>query len=139
MAGLFQTTTDNISLHLKHIYAEEELDENSTTEDYSIVRQEGQRQVERQLEHYNLEAILAVGYRVFLQDWESKLNQFLEFNERAVLDNAGKISKKQADEKAHNEYQQYRQVQRSKLESQQESHYLEELRKIAQPQKFDKT
>ena len=43
MAELFQTTADNISLHLKNIYAEGELDEKATTEDYSVVRQEGTR------------------------------------------------------------------------------------------------
>jgi len=64
MAELFQTSTDNISLHLKNIYAEGELAEISTTEDYSIVRKEGTRQVKRNLKHYNLDAIISVGYRV---------------------------------------------------------------------------
>mgnify|MGYP003640627324 CR=1 FL=1 len=64
MAGLFQTSGDNISLHLKNIYAEGELDEHSTTEDFSVVRQEGSRQVTRQLKHYSLDAIISVGYRV---------------------------------------------------------------------------
>ena len=64
MAELFQTSTDNISLHLKNIYAEGELDENLTTEDYSVVRQEGSRQVKRRLKHYNLDAIISVGYRI---------------------------------------------------------------------------
>ncbi|NOQ93552.1 MAG: hydroxyacid dehydrogenase [Methylophaga sp.] len=64
MAELFQTSTDNISLHLKNIYRESELDEKATTEDYSVVRQEGPRQVNRKLKHYNLDAIISVGYRV---------------------------------------------------------------------------
>jgi hypothetical protein len=64
LAQLFETSTDNIGLHLKNIYAEQELDETSTTEDYSVVRQEGKRQVKRQIKHYNLEAILSVGYRI---------------------------------------------------------------------------
>lgn len=64
MAKLFQTSTDNISLHLKNIYGEGELDENATTEDFSVVRQEGSRQVTRSLKHYNLDAIISVGYRV---------------------------------------------------------------------------
>lgn len=63
MAMLFDTSTDNISLHLKNIYAEGELDENLTTEDFSVVRQEGKRQVKRTLKHYNLDAIISVGYR----------------------------------------------------------------------------
>ena len=64
MAELFGTTPDNISLHLKNIYASSELEEIVTTEDFSVVRQEGTRQVKRQLKHYNLDAIISVGYRV---------------------------------------------------------------------------
>ena len=64
MAELFGTSTDNVSLHLKNIYADKELDESATTEDFSVVRQEGTRRVKRQLKHYNLDAIISVGYRV---------------------------------------------------------------------------
>lgn len=64
MAAIFDTSTDNISLHLKNIFNEAELDENRTTEDFSVVRQEGKRQVKRQVKHYNLDAIISVGYRV---------------------------------------------------------------------------
>ena len=64
MADLFQTTTDNISLHLKNIYAEGELGEEATAEHFSVVQNEGGRAVRRRLRHYNLDAIIAVGYRV---------------------------------------------------------------------------
>ena len=64
MADLFDCTTDNISLHLKNIYREEELDENATTELFSIVQNEGQRNVKRKVKCYNLDAIISVGYRV---------------------------------------------------------------------------
>ncbi|HCL85162.1 MAG TPA: hypothetical protein DIC45_01330 [Comamonadaceae bacterium] len=64
MAELFDTSTGNVSLHLKNIYQEQELQEQATTEDYSVVRQEGTRQVRRKLRHYNLDAIISVGYRV---------------------------------------------------------------------------
>jgi len=64
MAELFDCSADNISLHLKNIYAEKELDEKATTEKFSVVQQEGQRQVERSVTFYSLEAIIAVGYRV---------------------------------------------------------------------------
>lgn len=64
MAEVFDTSADNISLHLKNIFADGEMTEESTTEDFSVVRQEGQRQVRRRVRHYNLDAILAVGYRV---------------------------------------------------------------------------
>lgn len=64
MAELFECSADNISLHLKNIYKEEELDLEATTEKISVVRKEGNRDVRRTLEHYNLDAIIAVGYRV---------------------------------------------------------------------------
>ncbi|MDD5373201.1 MAG: RhuM family protein [Sulfurimonas sp.] len=64
MAELFETSSDNISLHLKNIYKEKELTENSTVEDFSVVRQEGSRSVKRNIKHYNLDAIISVGYRV---------------------------------------------------------------------------
>lgn len=64
MAELFDCTSDNISLHLKNIYEEEELSRQSTTEKISVVRREGKRDVRREIDHYNLDAIIAVGYRV---------------------------------------------------------------------------
>lgn len=64
MAELFDCTSDNVSLHLKNIYETCELQAESTTEDFSVVRQEGPRQVSRLIKHYNLDAIIAVGYRV---------------------------------------------------------------------------
>lgn len=64
MAELFGCSTDNISLHLRNIYSEEELDEKSTVEYFSVVQKEGTREVNRNLKCYNLDAIIAVGYRV---------------------------------------------------------------------------
>ncbi len=64
IAELFQTSVPNVNIHLKNIYAEGELAEEATIKDYLIVRKEGDRQVSRQVRHYRLEAILAVGYRV---------------------------------------------------------------------------
>ena len=64
MSQLFDTSTDNVGLHLKNIYLEKELDENSTTEFFSVVRKEGNRLVKRELKHYNLDVIICVGYRV---------------------------------------------------------------------------
>lgn len=64
MAELFDCTPENILQHLKHIFAEEELTPEATTKKFLVVRQEGSRQVRRTLEHYNLDAIIAVGYRV---------------------------------------------------------------------------
>jgi hypothetical protein len=64
MAELFQTTVPNINIHLSNVYDEGELSEAATIKDYLIVRHEGSRQVRRTVRHYNLEAIVAVGYRV---------------------------------------------------------------------------
>ncbi|WP_304473180.1 virulence RhuM family protein [uncultured Desulfovibrio sp.] len=64
MAELFGCTPDNISLHLKNIFADGELEEGATAEDFSVVQREGARQVKRKTKFYNLNAIISVGYRV---------------------------------------------------------------------------
>jgi hypothetical protein len=64
MAELFDVSTDNVGLHLKNIYEDGELTREATTEESSVVQTEGTRQVQRPVTFYNLDAILAVGYRV---------------------------------------------------------------------------
>ena len=64
MAELYQTSKQNISLHIRHIFEEEELVPEATVKKYLTVRQEGLRTVRRALDHYNLDMIIAVGYRV---------------------------------------------------------------------------
>ncbi len=64
MAELFQTTQQNISLHLQNIYEEGELQRGATHKDFLSVRQEGGRSVQRRVDFYNLDAIISVGYRV---------------------------------------------------------------------------
>ncbi len=64
MSELFQTTRQNISLHLQNIFKERELERDATIKEYLIVQTEGGRLVSRQVEHYNLDAIISVGYRV---------------------------------------------------------------------------
>ena len=64
MAVIFDCSSDNIGQHLKNIYKEKELAESSTTEIFSVVRTEGKRTINRRITHYNLDAILSVGYRV---------------------------------------------------------------------------
>lgn len=64
MADVFGCSSDNISLHLKNIYSDGELDKGSTTEDFSVVQKEGNRDIKRIQSFYNLDAIIAVGYRV---------------------------------------------------------------------------
>ena len=64
LADIYNTTQQNISLHQKGIYADGELDEEATHKKYLLVRQEGMRQVQREIDHYNLDMIIALGYRV---------------------------------------------------------------------------
>ena len=64
MALLFGCSQDNVGLHLKNLYAEGEIALEATTEEISVVRFEGNRRVTRRIMHYNLDAILSVGYRV---------------------------------------------------------------------------
>ena len=69
--------------------------------------------------------------QIFLQDWEKKLDQFLEFNDRDVLTNKGQVSKKDADSKAHQEYDLFREQQRALIEAQAEQDSLQALTDIA--------
>ena len=64
LAEIYDTTQENISMHIKNIYADKELDENRTYKKFLLVRQEGARQVKRSIDHYNLDVIIALGYRV---------------------------------------------------------------------------
>lgn len=64
MAQLFDCSSDNIGLHLKNIYETGELAREATTENFSVVKNEGERLVNRKLKFYNLDAIISVGYRV---------------------------------------------------------------------------
>ncbi len=95
IAELFDKDSDTIGLHLKNIYSTGELKEFSTTEDYSVVQKEGTRNVRRKIKHYNLDAIISVGYRVNsirgtqFRIWANKiLKEYLiqgySINERAL-------------------------------------------------------
>lgn len=84
MAKIFDTGIDNINVHLKNIYDSEELEKDSTIEEISIVQKEGTRNVHRKVVFYNLDAIIAVGYRVNsikatkFRQWATKiLNEYI--------------------------------------------------------------
>lgn len=64
LAEIYDTTQENISMHISNIYRDEELDENRTYKKFLLVRREGQRQVKRNIDHYNLDMVIALGYRV---------------------------------------------------------------------------
>ena len=67
MAEVFDTSTDNVSLHLRNIFLDGELEATATTEDFLVVRSEGGTRVRRRIRHYDLDAIISVGYRVNLK------------------------------------------------------------------------
>jgi hypothetical protein len=84
MAQIFNKDSDTVGLHLKNIFLEEELDENATTENLSVVQIEGNRKVKRNIKFYNLDAIISVGYRInskqgtqFRQWATQRLNEYL--------------------------------------------------------------
>ena len=64
MVELFQTTKQNVSLHLNHLYKEGELEKEETVKEYLTVQQEGKRSVSRRVKYYDLDVIISVGYRV---------------------------------------------------------------------------
>ncbi len=64
MGQLFDTSPENVLMHLQNIFKDNELEEPATAKEFLVVRQEGKRQVRRRIKHYNLDAIISVGYRV---------------------------------------------------------------------------
>ena len=64
MATVFASTSENVRQHLRNIFVDGELEESATTKDFLLVRSEGDRRVRRRIRHYNLDAIISVGYRV---------------------------------------------------------------------------
>lgn len=64
MGALFETTPENVLMHLKNIFRDEELGEAATSKDFLAVQTEGKRRVQRKVKHYNLDAIISVGYRI---------------------------------------------------------------------------
>lgn len=64
MADVFQSTPQDILMHLRNVFSSKELDAEATSKDFLIVRSEGQRKVRRNIRHYNLDAIISIGYRV---------------------------------------------------------------------------
>ena len=64
LAELYKTTRQNIGQHIENIYKDEELPRDATIKKFFIVQQEGARQVKREIEHYNLDVIIAIGYRI---------------------------------------------------------------------------
>jgi len=194
MADLFQSSKQNISHHIRSIYEEGELAPEATVKKYLTVRQEGSRQVQRELEYYNLDMIISVGYRVkshvatrfriwatqhlteyvvkgftmdderlknpdhpfdyfdellrripmTMKDWADRLDGFLQFNERNILEHAGKVSHEMARELAEAEYDTFH-LKRIRQQDPQPSDFdqsviekAHELKRLAKPKKGGK-
>jgi hypothetical protein len=96
LAELFEVTIPNINMHIKAIYKEEELFENRTIQKYLIVQQEGKRKVKREVEHYNLDVVISVGYRVnskkatIFRQWATKVLK--SYIQNGYVINAEKIT-----------------------------------------------
>ena len=88
MAELFDCSTDNISLHLKNIFNENELDKNSVTEEFSATASDGKKY---NMKFYNLDAIISVGYRVNslratqFRRWATKLNFLKKYKIKCTM------------------------------------------------------
>ncbi len=115
MAELFQTSQQNISQNISSIYREDELLVEATHKKFLSVRQEGKRQVRRELDHYNLDMVISVGYRVNskgatqFRQWATQVLR--EFDEREILQDAGEITAKIAKEFSESAFEKYRLVQ----------------------------
>lgn len=132
IAELYQVSVKTVNEHLVNIYDEGELDPGATVRSFRIVQREGARDVARAIEHYSLDAILAVGYRVrdfaegqaqrrrpmHMAAWVGRLDAFLQFNERNVLTHAGSVSHELAARHAHAEFEQH-EAERRRLEAEQ--------------------
>ncbi len=106
LAELYGKDVRTINEHIKNIFEEKELSPEATIRNFRIVQNEGARQISRSLDHYNLEMIMAVGCRlIYMKDWRAKLDTFLRFNERDVLDDPGKVSMEVAKALAEERYE----------------------------------
>ena len=143
MADLFQSTKQNISLHINNVFEEGELEPLATVKDYLTVQNEGSREVSRNIKYYNLDVIISVGYRVkslrgtlfrinhqpmYMKDWLFELDDFAKRYGKGILPNAGTVSHKAALEKAEREYRKYLEKTKDELSSV-EKDYLESVKK----------
>lgn len=104
LADIYATTPQNISLHIGNIYQDKELTEEATRKKFFLVRQEGKRQDQREIDHYNLDMIIALGYRVqspvavrFRRWATQRLHEYIQ--KENILEGNGTISHQNAIEK----------------------------------------
>ncbi|MBP2632078.1 MAG: toxin fic [Firmicutes bacterium] len=100
MAKLYQTSSQNITLHIKNIYADGELFEDATCKEYLQVQNEGNRQIKRNIKHYNFQMILAIGYRVrsnvgmHFRNWASSV--LTDYSKKGFVMNDERLKNPQA-------------------------------------------
>lgn len=177
LAELYQVSVRTISEHIINIYSDHELIPQATIRKFRTVQTEGSRQVERLMDFYSLEMILAIGYRVrshmgvqfrswaterlreylvkgfvldyaedqalrgkpvYMKDWQEKLNSFLQFNQRAILEHSGKISMKVARAKALEQYQAFSRLRIEEGDALAEKEFEEEVKKMTNGQEEGK-
>ena len=139
MMELFDASQQDVSYHINQIYAEGEQDPERTRKNFLIVRQEGNRSVKRNMYHYNLDMIIAVGYRVKSQvatrfrQWatirlrefiqkgftldDDRLDDLMKLSGRQLLVGKGTISHEEAKKKAIAEFEKYRKLEMLQYES----------------------
>ena len=110
MAELFCSSKQAVSRHLQNIFETGELKREATVKEILTVQIEGGRKVSRNLDYFNLDAIIAVG-SMRMTDWVSKLDAFLKFNEYQILNNSGTVSHEIAVRLAEEEYGKFRVIQ----------------------------
>jgi hypothetical protein len=164
IAEIYDTSRQNINQHIANIYKDGEFAENSTCKKFLRVQTEGKRQVERNIDHYNLDMIIAKNYLsgIELTRLNLLVSQFLDFAEftaleqqpmamadwiaaldnqiialrREVLKGTGRVSHKQAIEKAEKEFEIYREREMRQLESDFDR-AVKELAKLNPPPRED--
>ena len=122
MAELFDRDKSTVSRHINNVFDDGELDPSVTIANFAMVQTEGARRVERQIDYYNLDVIISVGYRVkslrgTQNYWKDFLDKQLSMLNRDILTGSGSVSHKQAVQKAEKEFEIYRAREKKQLES----------------------
>jgi hypothetical protein len=149
MAELFQVGVNTINYHIKEIYECRELDREATIRKFRIVRDEVRTTDvtiaknylnEHEIDELNRTVVMWLDFaedqarrrkRIFMQDWERKLDDFLRFNERQVLPHAGRVSKQSAEDHARAEYEKFSVRRRQYSETTGAAETIKQLEKAA--------
>jgi hypothetical protein len=164
MAELFQKDVRTINEHIQNVFEEGELSPESVIRKFRITAADGKTY---ETQHYNLEVIISVGYlregeieelnrlvvmfldfaedqarrrkQIFLQNWLTRLHDFLNLNERAILPDSGKVNREEAHRQAEEEYARFAARRRAALEAQGEADLLGQIEaqvnKLPKPRK----